>query len=71
MPAQPNFDDNTVDLLDKNQGVFTDAQVVQLAKILKLDTSPPSAATQAQRAQEEAEASDQPVPDWREIFKEG
>jgi hypothetical protein len=63
VPARPNFDDNTIDLLDKNQGVFTDAQLVQLAKILKLDTSPPSAAVQAQRAQEEAEAFDQPVPD--------
>lgn len=63
-----NFDDKTALLLDSRQIVFTPDQVVQLAEILKLDTSPPSSTTAAQSAQEKAEASDQPVPDWREIF---
>lgn len=63
-----DFDDKTVLLLDSRQRVFTPAEAVQLAQILKLDTSPPSSTTEAQRAQEEAEASEQPVPDWREIF---
>jgi hypothetical protein len=70
VPKRPQFNDKTVLLLDKYQRVFTDTEVVQLAQILKLDTSPPSAAAEAQRAQEEAEASEQPVPDWREIFGE-
>lgn len=67
LPATVNFDDQTVLLLDSKQVVFTPTQLVRLATILKLDTSPPSA-TEARRAQEEAEASDQPVPSWQEIF---
>jgi hypothetical protein len=65
-----NFNDKTLLLLDSRQVLFTDAEVVQLAEILKLETSSPSATAQAQRTQEEAEASEQPVPDWREIFGE-
>jgi hypothetical protein len=69
VPRRPQFNDKTLLLLDKYQRVFTPAEVVQLAEILKLDTSPPSPTAQAQRAQEEeAAASEQPVPDWREIF---
>jgi hypothetical protein len=41
-PFKVNFDNTTVSLLDKKQGIFTAAQIVQLAKILKLDTSSPS-----------------------------
>jgi hypothetical protein len=67
-----NFDDKTLLLLDSRQVLFTDSEIVQLAQILKLDTSPPSATAQAQRRaqDEEAGASEQPVPDWREIFGE-
>ena len=57
IPAQPNFDENTIALLDKHQGVFTDAQLIQLAKILKLDTAPQSATVMEQRVQEEAPTS--------------
>jgi hypothetical protein len=71
VPKKVHFNDKTVLLLDGRQRVFTATEIVQLAEILKLDTSPPSTAAQAQRAQEEAEASEQPVPDWREIFGEG
>jgi hypothetical protein len=70
VPKKPNFDDNTALLLDGHEGLLTPEQIVQLAGILKLDTSPPSATGQAQRAQEEATASEQPVPDWRGIFPE-
>jgi hypothetical protein len=70
VPKKVNFNDKTLLLLDSRQVLFTDSEIVQLAEILKLDTSPPS--VQAQRAQgEEAKASEQPVPDWREIFGEG
>jgi hypothetical protein len=68
VPRKPHFNDKTVLLLDKYQKVFTATEVVQLAEILLLDTAPPSPAIQAQRAQEEATASEQPVPDWQEIF---
>lgn len=68
VPRRPHFNDKTLLLLDKYQKVFTAAEVVQLAEILLLDTSPPSSTAQDQRAQEEATASEQPVPDWREIF---
>jgi hypothetical protein len=44
-----DFDDNTLLLSSSRQKVFTNAELVQLAKILKLDTSPPAAT--AQRAQ--------------------
>jgi len=47
LPQTVNFDDNTLLLLDSNQKVFTNAQLVKLATILKLDTSP-QAATAAQ-----------------------
>lgn len=65
LPATVNFDDNTALLLDKKQVVFTPAKLVQLATILKLDTSP-QAGQRAQTA--EATAPDQPVPSWEEIF---
>jgi hypothetical protein len=70
VPKKPNFDDNTVNLLDQHEGALSPEQILQLAGILKLDTSPPSATAQAQRAQQEATASKQPVPDWRDIFGE-
>jgi len=63
LPRAVNFDDSTVLLLDSRQKVFTNAELVQLAKILKLDTSPPAAT--AQRAQETTE---KPVPSWQEVF---
>jgi hypothetical protein len=47
LPATVNFDDNTLQLLDGRQKVFTNAQLVKLAKTLKLDTSP----TTVQRTQ--------------------
>ena len=68
LPKRVNFNDKTVKRLDRRQALLTDAQIVKLAKILKLDTSPPSSTVQAQRVQEETEASEQPVPDWRKIF---
>lgn len=67
VPKKVSFNDKTVLLLDSRQRVFTAAEVVQLAEILKLDTSPLSAA-EAQRARQEAESSDQPTPSWQEIF---
>jgi hypothetical protein len=48
LPPTVDFDDNTLQLLDSSQKVFTNAQLVKLAKTLKLDTSPPT----AQRTQE-------------------
>jgi len=48
LPETVNFDDNTLQLLDSSQKVFTNAQLVKLAKTLKLDTLPP---TTAQRTQ--------------------
>lgn len=42
VPANPNFDDATVGLLDLNQNALTDAQVVRLAQILKLNVYPPT-----------------------------
>jgi len=65
LPATVNFNDATVLLLDKKQVVFTPTQLVRLATILKLDTSP-QAGQRAQAA--EATAPDQPVPSWQEIF---
>jgi hypothetical protein len=38
-----NFDDNTLQLLDSRQRVLTNRQLVKLAEMLKLDTSPPPA----------------------------
>jgi hypothetical protein len=49
LPETVNFDDNTLKLLDSSQKVFTNAQLVKLAKTLKLDTLPPT--TTAQRTQ--------------------
>jgi hypothetical protein len=68
VPKKPNFDDKTLLLLDGHEGFLSPEQVVQLAQILKLDTSPPSSSAMAQRQQQEATASEQPIPDWREIF---
>jgi hypothetical protein len=65
LPKTVDFDDDTVLLLDSRQKVFTNAELVQLAKILKRDTSPP--ATTAQRSQE-ITTQEQPVPSWQEIF---
>lgn len=42
LPETVDFDDNTLQLLDSSQKVFTNAQLVKLAKTLKLDTSPPT-----------------------------
>lgn len=67
LPQTVNFDDNTLLLLDSNQKVFTNAQLVRLATILKLDTSPQTATAQ-QRTQEATKAEQQPVPSWQEIF---
>ena len=67
LPQTVNFDDNTLQLLDSNQKAFTNAQLVRLATILKLDTSP-QAATAQQRTQEATTAEQQPVPSWQEIF---
>jgi hypothetical protein len=46
-PQTVNFDDNTLQLLDSRQKVFTNAQLVKLAKALKLDTSPPTTPVQS------------------------
>jgi hypothetical protein len=46
LPQLVNFDDNTLQLLDSNQKVFTNTQLVRLATILKLDTAPQSATAQ-------------------------
>ena len=43
LPPTVDFDDNTLQLLDSRQRVFTNAQLVKLAETLKLDTSPPPA----------------------------
>lgn len=65
LPTTVNFDDDTALLLDSKQAVFTPAKLVQLATILKLDTS----AQAAQRAQAaEATAPNRPTPSWEEIF---
>jgi hypothetical protein len=67
LPQTVNFDDNTLQLLDSRQKVFTNAQLVKLAKTLKLDTSPPT--TTAQNTQEATtRAEQQPVPSGQEIF---
>jgi hypothetical protein len=65
LPRTVNFDDNTALLLDSRRKVFTNAELVRLAKILKLDTSP-----QAATAQQEAPTAEQqqPVPSWQEIY---
>jgi hypothetical protein len=47
LPQTVNFDDNTLQLLDSRQKVFTNAQLVKLAKTLKLDTSPPTTTAQS------------------------
>lgn len=67
IPSDAHFGD-AVNLLDQNQNVFTDAQLVRLARILKLDTSPPSSTATAERTQEDATASDRPTPGWEEHF---
>ncbi len=65
LPKTVNFDDNTVLLLDSKQKVFTNAELVELAKILKLDTSPQA----AQRAQEaEKRVSNRPIPGYEKVF---
>jgi hypothetical protein len=43
LPQTVDFDDNTLQLLDSRQRVLTNAQLVKLAEMLKLDTSPPPA----------------------------
>lgn len=68
VPRRVHFNDKTALLLDKYQRVFTAAEAVQLAEILKLDTSPPS--TTARRVQEST-TTDQPTPSWREVFGAG
>jgi hypothetical protein len=62
-----NFDDNTLVLLDSRQKVFTNAELVRLATILKLDTSPQEAATATQK--EATTSEQQSVPSWQEIFE--
>lgn len=57
LPTTVNFDDATVNLLDTRQKVFTPAQLVRLAEILKLDTSAPAAQT--------ARAAEQTAPDTK------
>lgn len=42
VPANPNFDDATVSLLDLNQNALPDAEVVRLAEILKLNVYKPT-----------------------------
>lgn len=66
LPQTVDFDDNTLLLLDSNQKVFTNAQLVRLATILKLDTSPQAAT--AQHRTQEATTAEQPVPSSQEIF---
>jgi hypothetical protein len=70
LPATVNFDDNTALLLDGKQVVFTPYKLVQLATILKLDTSgsTTAAAGPQQRTQQEATTADQPVPSWQVIY---
>jgi hypothetical protein len=63
LPPIVNFDDNTALLLDSRQKVFTAAQRVRLAKILKLNTSGTSTT-----AQPEATTAEQPVPSWQEVY---
>ena len=46
-PQTVNFDDNTLQLLDSRQKVFTNAQLVKQDKTLKLDTSPPTTPVQS------------------------
>ena len=48
LPTKVSFEDNTLLLIGGTQKVFTNAELVRLAKILKLDTS----AQAARRAQE-------------------
>lgn len=48
----PNFDDATVALLDTCQRLFSPSQVLQLAKILKLDTSGRTVVAGTERARE-------------------
>ena len=68
LPQTVDFDDNTLLLLDSNQKVFTNAQLVKLATILKLDTSPQAATAQYTTQEEATTAEQQPVPSWQEIF---
>ncbi len=42
VPANPNFDDATVSLLDLNQNALSDAEVVRLAELLKLNVYKPT-----------------------------
>lgn len=42
VPANPNFDDATLNLLDLNQNALSDAEVVRLAQILKLNVYKPT-----------------------------
>ena len=67
LPQTTNFDDNTLLLLDSRQKVFTNAELVRLATILKLDTFP-QAATGQQRTQEATTTEQQPVPSGQEIY---
>jgi hypothetical protein len=62
LPQTVNFDDNTLLLLDSNQKVFTNAKLVRLATILKLDTSPQTATAQQRTQEEAATAEQQPGP---------
>jgi hypothetical protein len=52
LPQTVNFDDNPR-LLDSNQKVFTNVQLVRLATILKLETSPQVATAAQEMRQEE------------------
>jgi hypothetical protein len=42
LPADLDFGDETLILLDRHQALFTDAEVVRLAQVLRLDVYPPS-----------------------------
>jgi len=61
LPTKVNFDGATVNLLDTRQKVFTAAQLVRLATILKLDTSGSSTTTTAE-ALPEATGAEQQQP---------
>jgi hypothetical protein len=70
LPKMVNFDDNTLLLLDSKHNVFTNAQLVRLATILKLDTSPQAATAAQQMTHEETTtAEEQPVPSWHETYE--
>jgi hypothetical protein len=48
VPKKVNLNDKTLLLLDGHAGIFTPEQLVRLAGMLKLDTSPPSSTAMAQ-----------------------